>query len=39
MASYKEEEDPAAYSDSYNTSSIGYVIKEQEKWLPIANGK
>lgn len=36
---YKEEEDPANFSDSYNQSNIGYVIKEQDRWLPIANGK
>lgn len=37
--SFKEEEDAAAYSDGYNNANIGYVIKEQDRWLPIANGK
>ncbi|CDO51726.1 similar to Saccharomyces cerevisiae YBL021C HAP3 Subunit of the heme-activated, glucose-repressed Hap2p/3p/4p/5p CCAAT-binding complex [Geotrichum candidum] len=35
--SFKEEEDAAAYSDGYNNANIGYVIKEQDRWLPIAN--
>lgn len=37
MATFREDEDPAAYSDGYGNA--GYIIKEQEKWLPIANGK
>lgn len=37
--SYKEDEDAAGYSDGYNNTNIGYVIKEQDRWLPIANGK